>query len=151
MKIYPDRLKEAMYKRGFWNIAAFSRACGVARPTISSILNGRYKSDSRDETIMLICNALNVTPEYLAGKECFPEGNTKEDQTARALFDLLVTAGKIEPPRNDSGLFRLSSTAGTVDISGSEMQALIRIIQRRLDSMCDEYIELCAIRGETSK
>lgn len=149
MKICPDRLKEAMYKGGFWNVAAFSRACGVARPTISSILNGRYKSDSRDETIMLICSALNVTPEYLAGKECFPEGNTKEDQTARALFDLLVTAGKIEPPRNDSGLYRLTAPSGTAEMTRSEMQALINIIQRRLDSMCDEYIELCSIRGES--
>ena len=151
MRISADRLREAMNKKGLWNNTKLASACNLSRGTVSSILNGRYKSDLRDETIMQICNALDVSPEFLSGKNSFPEGLTKEEQARRALFDLLTAAGNIEPIPD--GRFRLSGPAGCVEMSETEMQSLIAHFQRRLDSMCNEYIELCAVhdRGQKSK
>lgn len=154
MRIVSSRLRAAIARAGYTQ-SSFAAACGISRPVINKLCNDRYEFEPSDYSVQRIADILGVMPEYLTGKEGFdPVKNlTKEERTRRALFDLLIAAGSIEPIPDGRGLFRLAGSSGSVDMTESEMQALIKHFQRRLDSMCNEYIELCSVRdrGKSQK
>ena len=154
MRIVASRLRAAIARAGYTQ-SSFAAACEISRPIINKLCNDRYEFEPSDFTLQRFTQILGVTPEYLTGKEGFdPLVNlNQEEQARRALFDLLVDAGNIEPITDGRGLFRLAGSSGSVDMTESEMQTLIKHFQRRLNSMCNEYIELCAVRdrGRISK
>lgn len=154
MRIVSSRLRAAIARAGY-SQSQFANKCGVSRDVINKLCNDKYRYEPSDYTLQRFSQILEVTPEYLIGEEGFdPLKNlSKEEQARRALFDLLAAAGSIESITDGRGLFRLAGSSGSVDMTESEMQELIKHFQRRLTSMCDEYIELCAVRdrGRISK
>lgn len=152
MRIVSSRLRFAIARAGYTQ-SKFANECDISRDVINKLCNDKYKYEPQDYTLQRFSQILGVTPEYLTGKEGFdPLKNlSKEERACRSLFDLLVEAGNIEPIQDGRGLFRMTGPAGNVEMTESEMQALIKHFQRRLDSMCNEYIELCAVRGRGKK
>lgn len=154
MRIVSSRLRAAIARAGY-SQSQFAKECGISRPLVNKLCNDKYEFEPSDYTLQRFAQILGITPEYLTGKEGFDplENLSREERTRRSLFALLVEAGNIEPIPNGRGLFRLAGSAGNVEMTESEMQALIKHFQRRLDSMCNEYIELCSVRdrGKMSK
>lgn len=147
MKIVSSRLRVAIARAGYTQ-SKFANECDISRDVINKLCNDKYKYEPQDYTLQRFSQILGVTPEYLTGKEGFDplENLSKEERVRRALFDLMVEAGSIEPITDGRGLFRLAGSSGSVDMTESEMQELIKHFQRRLTSMCDDYIELCTVR-----
>lgn len=155
MRIVSSRLRVAIARAGY-SQSQFAAECGISRPLINKLCNDKYEFEPSDYTLQRFAQILGVTPEYLTGKEGFdPDNNlSKEEKAQRLLFDLFVTLGRIEPLADGSGLFRLHghSNLGCGDIESfdmpeDELHNVLSFFQKKLDRMCDEYIDLCGIHN----
>ena len=155
MKIMGYRLREAIMNAGYRSISSFSSECGFSRPIISQLCNDKYLFEITDYTLHQLCNALHVTPDFLSGSSYYDPWAefTGQDKTRRTLFDFLVAIGRITPMADGTGRFKLNAHSGNtgemdgIELSDLELNELLVFFQKRIDTMCDEYMEICGIHN----
>ena len=70
MSTVAARLRLALDGKGL-RASILAYRCGVDRSTISNYLNGKYVP--KTEMLLKICEALDVSPEWLSGYEIDPD------------------------------------------------------------------------------
>ena len=127
MKVVGFRLKNAIYKAGYRNMETFANACGVSRNTVSCLCNDKYKYTVSEYTISQFCKVLDVTPEYLAGIDTPNE---------KPMLDILIASGKLEMLGN--GSYSLNG----VEMTEKELQNVLQFLVKKVNYLCDDYIEI---------
>jgi transcriptional regulator with XRE-family HTH domain len=85
MTNFADRLREALDKRGMKQIELSNRA-GINKSSVSTYLKGGYYP--KYDTIVRFAEILNVSPEWLAGKDVPMEKTAMTDEMLKfALFN----------------------------------------------------------------
>lgn len=155
MKIVGYRLREAIKNAGYKSISNFSSECGFSRPIISQLCNDKYPFEITDFTLHQLCEALHVSSEFLSGKEYYDPWAelSGQDKARRALLDFLVAIGRITPITDGTGRFKLNASSGLtgkmndLEMSDNELNNILAFFQKKIDSMCDDYMEICGIQN----